>query len=74
MRPASFGPRARKRANNTIVTHILEPLKERTKFGYVITYEMPGGILGKFLGRLGKGMLEKEAEKSLENLKSILEK
>ena len=63
-----------KRANNTIVTYVLEPFEERTKFGYVMTYELPWGILGKFLGRLGNGMLEKEAEKSLEDLKSVLEK
>ena len=63
-----------KRANNTIVTYILESFEEGTKFGYVMTYELPWGILGKFLGGLGKGMLEKEAEKSLKNLKSILEK
>ena len=63
-----------KRANNTIVTYILEPFEEGTKFAYVMTYELPWGILGKFVGRLGKGMLEKEAEKSLENLRNILEK
>jgi uncharacterized membrane protein len=63
-----------KRANNTVVTYILEPFKEGTKFIHVMTYEIPGGILGRALGRFGKGMLEKEAEKSLENLKSILEK
>ena len=63
-----------KRANNTIVTYNLEPFEEGTKFAYLMTYELTWGILGKFLGRLGKGMLEKEAEKSLESLKNILEK
>jgi hypothetical protein len=63
-----------KRANNTVITYILEPLEEGTRFAYVMTYELPLGILGKFLGRFGKGMLGKEAEKSLEKLKSILEK
>lgn len=62
-----------KRANNTIVTYILESFEEGTKFVYVMTYELPGGIFGKFLGRLGKGMLEKEGETSLANLKRILE-
>ena len=46
-----------KRANNTVVTYILEPFEEGTKFVYVMTYEMPWGILGKFFGKLGKGML-----------------
>jgi uncharacterized protein YndB with AHSA1/START domain len=63
-----------KRANNTVVTYILEPFEEGTRFTHVMTYELPWGILGRFLGRLGKGMLEKEAEQALENLKSILEK
>jgi uncharacterized protein YndB with AHSA1/START domain len=63
-----------KRANNTVVTYILEPVKGGTKFAYVMTYELPWGILGKFLGKLAKGTLEKEAERSLKNLKSILEK
>ncbi len=63
-----------KRANNTVVTYILEPFEEGTRFAYVMTYELPWGILGKLLGGFGRGMLEKEAEKSLENLKSILGK
>jgi uncharacterized membrane protein len=63
-----------KRANKTVVTYILEPSKEGTKFMHVMTYEIPGGILGRALGRLGKGTLEKEAKQSLEKLKSILEK
>jgi len=37
-------------------------------------YEMPRGMLGKSLDRVGKGMLEKENERSLEKLKGILEK
>ena len=63
-----------KRANNTVVTYILEPFEEGTKFVYVMTYELPWGIIGKFFGKLAKGMLEKEGERSLEQLKSILEK
>jgi uncharacterized protein YndB with AHSA1/START domain len=63
-----------KRANNTVVTYTLEPSEERTKFVYVMTYELPWGIIGKFLAKLAKGTLEKEGEKSLEKLKSILEK
>jgi len=63
-----------KRANNTVVTYILEPFREGTKFDFVMTYEMPGGILGRVFGGLGKRMLEKEADQSLENLKNILGK
>jgi uncharacterized membrane protein len=63
-----------KRANNTVVTYVLESVDEGTKFAYVMTFKLPWGILGTFLGKLGKGMLEKEGEKSLEKLKSILEK
>ena len=63
-----------KRAYNTVVTYILEPSKDGTKFNFVMTYEIPGGILGKVFGGLGKRMLEKEANQSLETLKSILEK
>jgi len=58
----------------TIITSILESVDEGTKFTHVIDAELPWGILGKFLGRLMRGMGEKEAEKSLENLKGILEK
>jgi hypothetical protein len=39
-----------------------------------MTYELPWGILGKGLGKLAKGTLEKEGEKALEKLKSIVEK
>ena len=63
-----------KKANKTVVAYILEPFGEGTKFGFVMTYEMPGGILGRALGGLGSRMLGKEAEQSLEKLKSILEK
>ena len=63
-----------KRANNTVVTYVLESVDGATKFVYVMTFKLPWGILGSFLGRLGIGILKKEAEKALENLKSILEK
>jgi len=63
-----------KRANNTVVTYVLESVDEGTKFAYVMTFKMPWGILGTFLDKLGKGWLKKEAEKALEKLKSILEK
>ncbi len=49
------------------VTYTLKPVKEGTKLTYAMGYEMFGG-------RFGKGYLEKQVEKSLEKLKSILEK
>jgi len=63
-----------KRANNTVVTYVLESVDEGTKFAYVMTFKLPWGVFGTLLDKLGKGMLEKEAERSLEKLKSILEK
>jgi len=62
-----------KRANNTVVTYGLESADEGTRFAYVMTFKLPWGVFGTFLDRLGRGMLGKEAEKSLEKLKSILE-
>jgi carbon monoxide dehydrogenase subunit G len=63
-----------KRANSTVVTYVLESVEEGTKLYYVMTYELPWGIIGKFFGKLVKSTLKKEAEKSIEKLKSILEK
>jgi len=58
-----------------IITLILEPVEDGTKFTYVFDYEMPWGILGKFLDKLfGKRESEKAQEKWLKKLKSILEK
>jgi len=63
-----------KRANNTAVTYLLKPVDDGTQFTYFMTYQLPWGILGTFLDKIGKVWLEKEVEKSLEKLKSILEK
>jgi len=48
-------------------TYNLKPVEEGTKLTYAMGYEMS-------LERFGKGYLEKNIEKSLEKLKSILEK
>ena len=59
----------------TTVTFLIEPAEEGTRFTYVYDYKMPWGVLGKFLDRLFvKRMGEKEIERSLESLRSILEK
>jgi len=63
-----------KRANNTVVTYVLESMGEGTRFSFAMTFRLPWGIFGTLLDKLGRSMLEKEAEKSLEKLKSILEK
>jgi len=58
-----------------LITYSLEPVEKGTKLTYGMDYEMPWGILGKFLGKLFiHRMEEKELERSLEQLKSILEK
>jgi len=58
-----------------LITYSLEPVEKGTKLTYAADYEMPWGILGKFLDKLFiHRMEEKKLERSLENLKSILEK
>ena len=56
------------------MTYILKPTDEGTRLTYVVEYEMPWGILGKFLYRLLRGIGERDLEKAFEKLKSILEK
>jgi len=57
-----------------IMTVVLEPIEEGTKFTYVYDYFMPWGIFGKILDKLTYGSSEKMQEKWLKKLKSILEK
>jgi len=59
---------------NVLVTSILEPVQQGTKFTYVYDYQMPWGILGKVVEKLFISQLKKESEISVENLRSILEK
>jgi hypothetical protein len=59
---------------NSTITLVLEPVEEGTKLTYVTSYDMPWGIFGKFLGRVMRGTGERIVEKSLENLKRIIEK
>jgi len=57
------------------MTYILEPVEDGTKLTYVVDYEMPWGIFGKFIEKtIGKRLGERGIEKTLEQLKSILEK
>jgi len=60
--------------NAGALTLVLEPIEDGTKLTYAVSYEMPWGIFGKFIEKLFKGIGERQLEKSLEKLKSILEK
>jgi carbon monoxide dehydrogenase subunit G len=54
----------------------LEPLDggQETRFHYVNEYEQPGGVLGRVAGRvLVAGVAEREAGRSLQRLKALLE-
>jgi len=55
-------------------TYILKPIEGRTQLTWISDVKMPWGVLGRALGGLTHGAGEKQAEKALENLKSILEK
>ncbi len=56
------------------MTYILKPTDEGTRLTYVVEYEMPWGILGKFIELFAERIGERDVEKGLEKLKSILEK
>jgi uncharacterized protein YndB with AHSA1/START domain len=55
------------------MTYILKPTNEGTRLTYVVEYEMPWGIVGKLIQPLAKRIGERDLDKSLENLKSLLE-
>jgi uncharacterized protein YndB with AHSA1/START domain len=55
------------------MTYILKPTDEGTRFTYVVEYEMPWGVFGKLIQPLAKRIGERDLDKSLEKLKSILE-
>jgi len=52
----------------------LKPVEEGTKLTLLGDYEIPWGILGKALDKLASRAGEKQVERALEKLKSILEK
>ena len=64
-----------KSGNVTLTTsYSLKPTKTGTEMTYAGEYEMPYGIFGKFLDKLFmQRVSEKQAKRSLEKLKSILE-
>ena len=58
-----------------LTTFKLDPVETETKFTLKADYEIPWGILGKFLDPLFiHRSMEKAVGRELENLKSILEK
>jgi len=58
-----------------MLTYTLEPVEEGTKLTQRTDYELSWGILGKFLDKLvAQRITEKDMERQLEKLKSILEK
>jgi len=52
----------------------MEPEESGTRLTYRVDYEMPWGILGKVIEPLMGRMGTKEFERSLENLKNLMEK
>ena len=63
-----FGKSAR-----VLVTYILEPIEEGTKFTYIVNYE-PLSILWKIIGKLIPVLFSRGYERYVKNFKSILEK
>ena len=58
-----------------IGTCTLKPTEAGTEVSYAADYEMPWGVLGKFLDKvMMKRAMEKDLERELKGLQSILEK
>ena len=55
------------------VSYDLEPRSDGTCFNYVNEYELPGGPLGKLGARAVKRTAGKEADRTLDRLKGLLE-
>jgi uncharacterized protein YndB with AHSA1/START domain len=56
------------------VSYRLEPAAGGTRFEYENSFALPGGVLGKLAGgALGAGMGRREARRSLENLRRLLD-
>jgi len=59
---------------NSSITYIVEPVEDGTNLTYAVSYDVPWGVFGKFLEKaFARRMGEGQLEKSLEELKSILE-
>ena len=55
------------------VAYDLSPQDGGTRFTYLNEYELPGGPLGRVAGRAVAGRAGREAERTLERLKALLE-
>lgn len=55
------------------VMYELERNGNGTRFSYMNQYDLPGGPLGKLAGRSVAGVARKEADRTLERLKKLLE-
>jgi carbon monoxide dehydrogenase subunit G len=57
------------------VKYGLDPVDGQTRFEYENQFELPGGVLGRLAGRtVGDRVIRREAERSLKNLKRLLER
>ena len=50
-----------------------ERTEDGSRYIFDLDYEFPWGVIGKIVAKLRKSKVEKETEKSLENIKRILE-
>lgn len=56
------------------VSYTLEPADDGTRFGYENDFELPGGAVGRLAGKaVGERTSRREAERTLENLKRLVE-
>ena len=55
------------------VVYELERNGDGTRFSYMNQYDLPGGPLGKLAGRSVAGVARKEADRTLEKLKELIE-
>ena len=62
-----------KGTRNCIYKYTLKPTEAGTDFTLLMEYEIPNPVI-RIIDKLMWRMLEKDLDKSLENLKSILEK
>jgi carbon monoxide dehydrogenase subunit G len=62
------------RGSSAEVSYRLEPVDDGTRFDYANSYAAPGGLLGRLAGAaLATAPARREARRSLENLRALLE-
>ena len=60
-------------ASRARVEYRFEPNGEGTDFFYLNEYDLPGGVLGRFAGKAVARVTQRELERSLQRLKSLVE-